>query len=113
MGTAAAAKVRARTRCSHPAICSLSRGRERGTTQVMIAVLFAASLAAPPSWTPNLEDPRQRVLAALVEELTRSQESLKLRGHEAPYFLSYAVRGVSTQEVGAKYGAVFLDNARR
>src|SRR6059058_4205624 len=79
----------------------------------MIAVLFAASLAAPPSWTPNLEDPRQRVLAALVEELTRSQESLKLRGHEAPYFLSYAVRGVSTQEVGAKYGAVFLDNSRR
>ena len=55
----------------------------------MIAVLLAASLAAPPSWTPNLEDSRQRVLAALVEELQRSQESLRLRGHEAPYFLSY------------------------
>src|SRR2546423_5121198 len=79
----------------------------------MMAVLLAASLAAPPSWTPNLEDPRQRVLAALVEELQRSQESLRLRGHESPYFLSYAVRGVSTQEVGAKYGAIFLDNSRR
>ncbi|MFL5442366.1 MAG: TldD/PmbA family protein [Myxococcales bacterium] len=79
----------------------------------MIAVLLAASVAAPPSFTPNLEDPRQRVLAALVQELQRSQESLKLRGHEAPYFLSFAVRGVTTEEVGAKYGAVFLDNSRR
>jgi len=79
----------------------------------MIAVLLAASLAAPPSWTPDLADPRQRVLAALVEELSRSQESLRLHGHEAPYFLAYAVRGVTTQEVGAKYGAVFLDNSRR
>src|SRR5437868_13721495 len=79
----------------------------------MIAVLLAASLAAPPSWTPDLADPRQRVLAALVEELSRSQESLRLHGHEAPYFLAYAVRGVTTQEVGAKYGAIFLDNSRR
>jgi len=79
----------------------------------MIAVLLAASLAAQPSWTPNLADPRQRVLSALVDELTRSQESLRLRGHEAPYFLAYAVRGVSTEEVGAKYGAIFLDNSRR
>ena len=79
----------------------------------MIAVLLAASLAAPPSWTPNLADPRQRVLSALVEELTRSQESLRLHGHEAPYFLAYAIRGVTTQEVGAKYGAIFLDNSRR
>src|SRR5438067_1501494 len=79
----------------------------------LIAVLLAASLAAPASWTPDLVDPRQRVLAALVEELSRSQESLRLHGHEAPYFLAYAVRGVTTQEVGAKYGAVFLDNSRR
>src|SRR3954449_2416813 len=79
----------------------------------MIAVLLAASVAAPPSFTPNLEDPRQRVLAALVQELQRSQESLKLRSHEGPYFLSFAVRGVTTEEVGAKYGAVFLDNSRR
>src|SRR3954454_14414878 len=79
----------------------------------MIAVLLAASVAAPPSFTPNLDDPRQRVLAALVQELQRSQESLKLRGHEAPYFLSFAVRGVTTDERGAKYGARSLDNSRR
>jgi len=79
----------------------------------MIAVLLAASLAAPPSWTPDLADPRQRVLSALVEELTRSQENLRLRGHEAPYFVGYAVRGIDTEEVGAKYGAIFLDNSRR
>ncbi len=45
--------------------------------------------------------------------MSRAHKSLQLRGHEAPYFISYAVRGVDTQEVAAKYGAVFLDRRRR
>src|SRR5437660_1360757 len=61
----------------------------------------------------DLKDPRQKLLSAMVEELERAQKSLQLRGHETPYFLSYAVRGVGTEEVGAKYGAVFLDHTRR
>jgi predicted Zn-dependent protease len=48
----------------------------------------------------------------MAEELSRAHQSLQLRGHDAPYFLSYAVRGIDTEEVGAKYGAVFLDHAR-
>ena len=76
----------------------------------MLALLFVSLLA---QWTPDLKDPRQRLLSAMVDELTRAQKSLQLRGHEAPYFLSYAVRGVSTEEVGAKYGAIFLDHTRR
>jgi TldD protein len=74
-----------------------------------LLVMLCSLLAA----VPDANDPRQRVLSALVDELSRSQKDLRLRGHEAPYFLSYAVRGVQSREVGAKYGAVFLDHARR
>ena len=75
----------------------------------MLALLLAAAVA----FTPDPKDPRQRQLAAMADELQRARESLRLRGHEAPYFLSYAVRGIDMQEVGAKYGAVFLDRRRR
>jgi len=74
---------------------------------------FAALLCALLAAAPDGNDPRQRVLSALVEELSRSQKDLRLRGHEAPYFLSYAVRGIEAREVGAKYGAIFLDHLRR
>src|SRR5258708_14780684 len=75
----------------------------------MLLLLIAAAAA----WTADLRDPRQRMLSALAEELARAHQSLQLRGHETPYFLSYAVRGIDTQEVGGKYGAVFLDHVRR
>src|SRR5260370_41194526 len=85
-----------------------------GMLSLLAFLLASTSPAAPAAaWTPDANDPRQRMLAALVEELDRSRKSLMLRGHEAPYFLSYAVRGVSMEEVGAKYGAIFLDHTRR
>jgi TldD protein len=75
----------------------------------MLSLVLAAAVA----FTPDPKDPRQRQLAAMAEELERAHKSLQLRGHEAPYFLSYAVRGMDTQEIGAKYGAVFIDRHRR
>src|SRR5438874_9733538 len=75
----------------------------------MLSLLLAAAVA----FTPDPKDPRQRQLAAMAEELERAHKSLQLRGHDAPYFLSYAVRGIETQEIGAKYGAVFVDRRRR
>ena len=75
----------------------------------MLSLLLAAAVA----FTPDPKDPRQRQLAAMAEELERAHKSLQLRGHEAPYFLSYAVRGMDTEEIGAKYGAVFIDRHRR
>jgi predicted Zn-dependent protease len=77
------------------------------------AVTAVPSTTAAPAFAPDLRDPRQRLLAALVEELERNQHGLKLRDHEAPYFLSYSVRGSTTAEVGARYGAIFLDHGRR
>src|SRR5437588_11468361 len=75
--------------------------------------MFLLLIAAAAAWTPDLKDPRQRTLSALAEELGRAHLSLQLRGHDAPYFLSYAVRGIDTQEVGGKYGSIFLDHLRR
>ena len=49
-----------------------------------LLVMLCSLLAA----VPDGNDPRQRVLNALVDELSRSQKDLRLRGHEAPYFLS-------------------------
>src|SRR5207253_11448665 len=65
------------------------------------------------TFTPTPKDPRQIQHAAMADELERAHKSLQLRGHEAPYFVSYAVRGVDTEEIGAKYGAVFIDRHRR
>jgi TldD protein len=83
-----------------------------GVTAIAPGTAATWTTAAPP-FSPDLRDPRQRLLAALVEELERNQRGLKLRDHEGPYFLSYSVRGTTTAEVGAKYGALFLDRARR
>src|SRR5712672_692774 len=77
---------------------------------MILALLLAAAAA---SWVPDAKDPRQRQLGAMADELLRAHKSLQLRGHDAPYFLSYAVRGLETREIGAKYGAVFLDRRRR
>src|SRR5258708_22252142 len=78
-----------------------------------LALLVAAAAQPSPRFIADAKDPRQRLLSALVEELERSQRDLHLRDHQAPYFLSYAVRGSSAQEVGAKYGSIFFDQQRR
>ena len=51
----------------------------------MIALLACLLSAAPvPAWTPDLKDPRQKMLGAMAEELQRAHKNLQLRGHEAP-----------------------------
>lgn len=70
-------------------------------------------LLAAVAFTPDPKDPRQVQLRAMGDELQRAHQSLQLRGHEAPYFISYAVRGIETREIGAKYGALFVDRVRR
>jgi predicted Zn-dependent protease len=75
----------------------------------MLSLVLAAAVA----FTPDLHDPRQRMLGALADELTRAKANLQLRGHEPPYFIGYSVRAIETRELGAKYGAIFLDRSRR
>ena len=75
--------------------------------------MLSLFLAAAVAFSPDPKDPRQRMLGALSEELGRAQKSLQLRGHEAPYFIGYSVRNLENHEIGAKYGALFLDHGRR
>src|SRR5579862_8347195 len=74
--------------------------------------MLLSLLVAISTFVPDAKDPRQRMLAAIADEIGRAQQGLTLRGHEAPYFISTAVRGIETREVGAKYGALFLDHVR-
>jgi predicted Zn-dependent protease len=53
-------------------------------------------------------------LLFLKQELDRSMGRLRLRGYEAPYFISYTLRDLESYEVSGKYGAVFSkDHERR
>jgi len=47
------------------------------------------------------------LLIALRQELDRSIKRLRLKGYEAPYFISYTLRDIEETEVVGKFGAVF------
>jgi len=74
-------------------------------------LLLAAILLAPAAATAS--DGRNAVLDAMRAELDRSMERLRLQGYEAPYFIGYQVKDVSTFEIGGRYGAVYDDVERR
>jgi len=85
-----------------------------------IQVLLAAALlaAAPPhegsqSLGAKGSGPVAVTLDAMQAELTRSMKSLKLAGHDAPYFIGYSVADHDTRAVDAHYGALFADEARQ
>ena len=46
------------------------------------------------------------VLQAMEDELTRSQEKLKLEGYETPYFISYQIKDNEYYSIKGKYGAI-------
>lgn len=52
-------------------------------------------------------DETRRIVVALREELQRSMARLRLKGYEAPYFISYTLRDAESVEVAGKLGAVF------
>src|SRR4051812_38904243 len=59
----------------------------------------------PPQATAPAEPPP--LLRAMRLELDRSMARLRLRGYEAPYFISYTLRDLESNEVIGKYGAVY------
>ena len=85
----------------------------------MLAAALALTLgvsAAPAPSRPAPEAPsdeRLVVLSAMQAELSRSMERLRLEGYEAPYFVAYQVTDVARHQVGARFGALFQDDARR
>lgn len=77
----------------------------------LLATLLVLAAAAPAP-AAAAADVRVTLLDAMRAELTRSMDRLRLRGYEAPYFISYAVRDVTTHTVGGRYGAIFDDDLR-
>ncbi|MFZ5443259.1 MAG: TldD/PmbA family protein [Myxococcota bacterium] len=75
----------------------------------MLALTLASLLLAgkPPP------DPRQDLLDAMVEELSRNQAELKLRENRGPYFISYQLKDYDTRSLVARYGAIFQDDTSR
>lgn len=75
----------------------------RSSALALVVLLPLAARAVEP-------DPRVTVLDAMGAELDRSMARLKLKGFEAPYFVSYTVRDYETVDILAKNGALFVDN---
>lgn len=72
---------------------------------LLVSLLVAAA--------PSPVDERVALLDAMRAELSRSMDRLELRGYEAPYFISYGVRDVTTHALGGRYGALYQDDLRR
>jgi TldD protein len=65
-----------------------------------------AAAPAPATTTPAPTE-SSPLLVALKQELDRSMKRLRLKGYEAPYFISYTLRDIEEAEVVGKFGAVF------
>lgn len=75
------------------------------TPSVQKATAGPATPAIPlPVPTPPEPSP---LLTALKQELERSMKRLRLKGYEAPYFISYTLRDIEEAEVVGKLGAVY------
>src|SRR5262249_38094156 len=70
---------------------------------LLLCGLPVAVLAAP-----NVESEMKSdvVLRALVDELTRGRDGLKLEGLAQPYFIEYALQDTASANVTARLGAV-------
>lgn len=79
---------------------------------VLIALaLPSASFAADPLPLPAA-DPRAKVMTALQKELDRSKR-LTTEGFEAPYFVSYLLRDMTSLNVDGKYGGIYVSTQDR
>jgi predicted Zn-dependent protease len=65
-----------------------------------------ANTASPTVATTEAPD-ASPLLVALRQELDRSMKRLRLKGYEAPYFISYTLRDIEEAEVIGKNGAVY------
>ncbi len=74
----------------------------------MLSLIVAAAIAAKPP-----ADVREDLLDAMVVELQRNRDQLKLNDNKPPYFLSYQLKDYDQTEITARYGALFVDQSWR
>jgi predicted Zn-dependent protease len=80
-----------------------------------LAVSSAAASPADPELTLKkpAADARVTLLAAMADELSRNQARLKLGDHPAPYFISYTMKDLDSEQTAARYGALFENGHER
>jgi TldD protein len=88
-----------------------------------VATRAAAPAVAPAAAPPERRaaeggvasrgDSRVVLLEAMRAEVDRSMEKLRIGGYEAPYFLAYGVKDLSSSQIVGRFGAVFEDDTRR
>jgi TldD protein len=80
---------------------------------MILALVTASLLATTPqregSQPLHLMDPSTVTLDAMEAELSRSLHELKLKDHDAPYYVGYQVTDHDSRSVNARYGALFAD----
>lgn len=83
--------------------------------RLSLPTLAAAPSAPSPAAATGAEAKDAATLAALKQELQRSMTRLRLKGYEAPYFISYTLRDLTSADVIGKNGAIFArsDDHRR
>lgn len=59
------------------------------------------------------EDSRRVALEAMKAELKRSMEKVRLEAYDAPYFISYQLKDISSHGIRSRYGAIFDDRSIR
>lgn len=97
-------------------------------TAILVPTLGAASLLSIPTRSlaegeairilpdekqQKLADPRWVALDAMKAELARSMEKVRLDAYDAPYFISYQLKDMSSQGIRSRYGAIFDDRSVR
>ena len=78
---------------------------------LILTLVAAASVLAAPDVQQEME--RDVVLRALVDELARNQEGLKLEDFERPYFIEFSVDDSAQAWVAAELGSVLMSSTYR
>ena len=80
---------------------------------MILALVTASLLAAAPlregSQLLHPPDPSAATLDAMEAELSRSLHEIKLKDHDAPYYVGFQVTDHDSRSVNARYGALFAD----
>ena len=58
-------------------------------------------------------DPRQALLLSMSAELQRAALRLRIPDYQPPYFIAYQLKDLRSEEIEARYGALFSDETRR
>ena len=76
----------------------------------LLTISLPSGALAAGSTAPATPDHRLLLLRALKNELSRSQDKLRLPGEDGPYFIRYLVREYDDYDLLARFGALLEDS---